>query len=220
MKAGDALPPEREMLVEYGVGRGTLREALRYLEMQGVITIRPGPGGGPAVNQPGPRHLARNLSIILEFARTPLRAIVETRSVIEPAIAASAATRIDAEHLQEIKRSVERMRDNPGNLDIFLTENEHFHDLIAWSSDNTVFGYLLSSLHWISDGTVMGVQYPLWAQKVVAKAHKRIYEAIASGDPERSKEAMTAHVAEYARYLEERYPELLDQTIRWDRLPS
>jgi DNA-binding FadR family transcriptional regulator len=208
------------MLAEYGVGRGTLREALRYLEMQGVITIRPGPGGGPTVSRPGPRHLARNLSIPLEFARARFRAIVETRSLIEPAVAAAAATRIDAEHLEEMRQSLERLRAHPGDIEVFLSENTHFHDLMAWSSGNTVFGYLLSSLEWISDGTAMGVQYPLWAQKVVAKAHQRIYEAIASGDAERARHEQASHLAEYVRYLEDRYPDILDQPIRWERLPT
>jgi DNA-binding FadR family transcriptional regulator len=212
------LPGEREMLIEYGVGRGTLREALRLLEMQGVITIRPGPGGGPIVSRPDPRYLASTLSMVLEFAGTSFRAIVETRLVIEPAVAALAAKHVDKEHLGEIQKSVERLSTNIGNVEVFLDENKHFHDLIAWSSGNTVFGYLLSTMHWINDGTVMGVQYPEWAQKVVAKAHQRIYEAIASGDVERSRDAMTAHSQEYVRYLDEHYPDLLDQTVRWDRL--
>jgi DNA-binding FadR family transcriptional regulator len=218
LKPGDMLPGEREMLVEYAVGRGTLREALRLLEMQGVITIRPGPGGGPTVCRPDPRYLASSLSMMLEFAGTSFRAIVETRSVIEPAVAAQAATKIDKEHLDEIRKSVERLGANVGNLEVVLEENRHFHDLIAWSSGNTVFGYLLSTMHWISDGTAMGVQYPEWTQKVIAKAHQRIYEAIASGDAERSRDVMASHNLENVKYLEEHYPDLLDQTIRWDRL--
>ena len=47
---GTLLLPEREMLQRYGVARGTLREALRFLEIQGVLTIKPGPSGGPTVN--------------------------------------------------------------------------------------------------------------------------------------------------------------------------
>jgi DNA-binding FadR family transcriptional regulator len=208
------------MLTQYGVSRGTLREALRYLEMQGVITIRPGPGGGPVVNRPAPRYLARNLSIMLEFAGTPYRAIVETRCVIEPAVAAAAATRMDAEHLERIRASVERMKAHPGEIDVFLAENSNFHDLVAWSSGNLVFGYLLSSLQWISVGTDMGVQYPDWAQKVVVKAHERIYKSLADRNEEGARQAMTSHVNEYARYLEQYYSHLLDQTIRWEHLPS
>jgi DNA-binding FadR family transcriptional regulator len=218
LKPGDMLPPEREMLAEYSVGRGTLREALRFLEMQGVITIRPGPGGGPAVSAPDSRYLAGTLSIMLQFARTPFRAIIETRRVIEPAVAASAAERATPETIAEIGESVTRMDDNLDNLETFLQENSQFHDLIAWASGNTVFGYLLSSLHWIDDGTALGVQYPEWTRRVVAKAHRRVYEAIKKRDADAAYSAMSAHSREYQRYLEEKYPELLDQLVRWDRL--
>ncbi len=218
MKAGEMLPPERDMLVEYAVGRGTLREALRFLEMQGVITIRPGPGGGPVVSVPDSRYLAGTLSMMLQFARTPFRAIVETRVVIEPAVAAAAATRADSKRVEEIRRSVERMTAQIGHVDVFLEENVRFHDLIAWSSGNTVFGYLLAALHWINDGTALGVQYPEWAQKVVAKAHQRIYDAIAAHDAEQARTSMSAHTSQYQRYLEEHYAPLLDQLVKWNRL--
>ena len=62
---GSMLPPERDMLVKYDVGRGTLRESLRFLEMSGVITIKPGPGGGPVVCEPDSRDLAGSLGLSL-----------------------------------------------------------------------------------------------------------------------------------------------------------
>src|ERR1700761_327644 len=63
---GTLLLPEREMLQRYGVARGTLREALRFLEIQGVLTIKPGPSGGPTVNTPDPRSLASAIALLLQ----------------------------------------------------------------------------------------------------------------------------------------------------------
>ncbi len=220
LSSGDMLPSEKEMLSQYSVGRGTLREALRFLEMQGLITIKPGPGGGPTISTPGSRYLAGTLSIVLQFAQTPFRAIVEARSVIEPAVAAAAATRIDGEHLQLIAASLERMTANTGNTVVFLEENARFHDLIAWASGNMVFGYLLSSLQWISDGSVLGVQYPEWAQRAVSKVHRGIYRSIAAGNAEQAGTRMQDHYAQYLGYLSEYYPEVLEQRISWDRLPT
>ena len=216
LKPGDQLPPEREMLTEYVVARSTLREALRFLEMQGILVIRPGPGGGPTVSVPEPRYLAGNLSMILEFAHVPFRAVIETRGVIEPVVAASAATRITRQQLRDIADSIEAMAASNLDLAAFMNENLRFHDQIAWASGNTVFGLLLSSVQSISFGTVLGVQYPEWARKVIVNAHRRIHAALADGDADAARQTMAAHNREYLRYLEDRYPELLDQIIQWE----
>lgn len=207
------------MLAEYRIGRGTLREALRYLEIQGVITIRPGPGGGPVVSVPEPRVLASSIALVLQSTKTEFRAIVDIRSVIEPALAARAAEHADPAHLSLLRESVEAMERSLGDHDSFLAENERFHDIIAASSDNTLFGYLMASLHWIGDGSVVGVRYPDWAQKVVAKAHRRIYEAIAAQDSQQASEWMLQHVREFGHYLDEQYPQVMNQIVRWDHVP-
>ena len=215
---GTMLASEKDMLLDYEVGRGTLREALRFLEMQGVITIRPGPGGGPVVNSPDARDLAQSLSLFLQLLRTPFRSIVEARMVLEPAMAASAAERIDQDHLDEIRASVERMEANLGDIDDFLRENERFHELVAWSSGNSLFGLLISSLHWITDGTALGVDYPPLRQKAVATAHRGIYEAIASRTPDVARAAMERHIGEFAKYIERYYPAIWDSPLRWDQI--
>src|SRR4051794_1844056 len=65
MQPGDRLPPEREMREQFGVGRGTLREALRVLEAEGLIIVRAGPHGGPVVTKPDAERLARMLILLL-----------------------------------------------------------------------------------------------------------------------------------------------------------
>ena len=89
--AGDALPPEKDMLIAYGVGRDTLREALRVLELQGVIVLRPGRGGGPVVARPDSRHLASTLALLMQFGQTPFASILETLEVSNRTEAAVAA---------------------------------------------------------------------------------------------------------------------------------
>ncbi len=153
LPAGSHLPPERDMLGAYGVGRNTLREALRVLELQGVLTIRPGPGGGPVVAAPDSRHLASTLALLLQFADTPFRAVIETRLLLEPITARLCAERGDPALLGELRASVDRMAAAVDDSDAFLGENRVFHDLVAWGSENPLFGYCINSLHWITDGT-------------------------------------------------------------------
>ena len=94
---GDRLPPEHLMLEQYGVGRGTLRESLRFLELQGALVLKPGPGGGPIVNHPDAGTLSASLSLLLQFDNAPFSTIMEARSVMEPSLARMAAERMTPE---------------------------------------------------------------------------------------------------------------------------
>ena len=82
LKPGDLLLPERTMLERYQTGRGTLREALRLLEFQGVISLKPGPRGGPVLQRPSATHLASTLVLLLQLKEAPFRSIVEVRSAM------------------------------------------------------------------------------------------------------------------------------------------
>src|SRR3954468_8843649 len=91
LQPGARLPSEREMREQFGVGRGTLREALRVLEAEGLITVRSGPHGGPVVARPDANRLARLLILLLISWGTTLRAVYDVRIVLEPLAAGRAA---------------------------------------------------------------------------------------------------------------------------------
>ncbi|WP_395154851.1 FadR/GntR family transcriptional regulator [Ilumatobacter sp.] len=215
LESGAMLASEKEMLDRYEVGRGTLRESLRFLEMNGVITIKPGPGGGPTVCEPDSRDLAGALGLFLQLHGTPFSAIVEVRQLLEPAIAALAATKMTDEHAAELKASVDSMEVNLDVESEFLAENERFHELVAWASDNAMFASLIASLHWITDGAFLGVDYPRRRREAVVAAHRRIYEALTSGDPDKASEAMGAHIDEFAKYLKRYYPAVFASPLSW-----
>jgi GntR family transcriptional repressor for pyruvate dehydrogenase complex len=212
---GDRLPPERAMLETYDVGRGTLRESLRFLELQGVISLKPGPGGGPVVQQPDASSLATSLTLLLQFANAPFRTVAEARGGLEPMMAQLAAERMSDEQLVELKFSVENMYENLGTQTVFLEENKRFHDLIAHGSGNAMFGYLVDALLGILDGSAIGIEYPEIRRVAVHKAHLRIYETLASRDPAGASEAMADHVAQYLKYAEKKFPAVMKAPIVW-----
>ena len=76
---GDRLPREEEMLARYDVARATLREALRFLELQGVIHLQSGRGGGPVVARPQAADFASSMALILQFMDTDLAALLVIR---------------------------------------------------------------------------------------------------------------------------------------------
>ena len=214
-KPGDRLPPERVMLEEYNIGRGTLRESLRFLELQGIIVLKPGPGGGPVVQQPDGSGLATALTLLLQFENAPFRTITEARTALEPMMAQLAALRMGEEQLAELKYSVDHMLDKVGDESVFLEMNKRFHDIIAHNSGNVLFGHLIDTLLGMLDGTAIGVDYPEHRRVAVHKAHAAIYEALAAKDPTAAASAMHDHIIEYANYVERKFPEVLNTPISW-----
>src|SRR5919112_5986576 len=115
LRPGDLLPPERTMLEKYETGRGTLREALRLLEFQGVIALKPGPRGGPVLQDPDASHLASTVILLMQLKQAPFRSIVEVRSALEPMTSSLAAVRMTDEQLSALEDSVFQMRDELDN---------------------------------------------------------------------------------------------------------
>lgn len=215
---GTPLPSERTMLEELEVARGSLREALRFLEILGVISIKTGPGGGPVVAARVSHSLASIIAMYLQLDGAPFLDVLEARLVLEPALARKAAERISDEQIEELHASVQRMDAGLADVDIFLGENDVFHGIIAQAAGNHVFALVISSLNWISDGTPLGVDYPQEVRESVSKEHHRIYKAIAAHDGERAASAMSVHIGDFAAYLERFYPALVDAPLRWDQL--
>lgn len=218
LQPGDPLPAERVMVEKYGMGRTTVREALRLLEYQGAIQIRQGLNGGPFVQNPNSSHFASTIIFFLQMQQTPFKSIVEVRSAIEPMICQLAAERIGDEALQELDRTVQEMKrsidDIPDAAD-FNDMNTRFHNVIAWSSGNPLFQYLADSLLDILDGAVVGLNYTERSQRGVIAAHQAIYEALRQRDGDAAREAMQQHLADWEAYARRRYPEALEQVLPW-----
>ncbi len=218
LEPGTPLPPESQMLANYGVARGTLREALRFLEIQGVISIKTGPGGGPVVGRADSRALGSMIAMLLQMQHTPFRAIVEARQVIEPVLAAKAALRVEPAELEEVHNSILRMEEHLDDFEYFLEENQNFHSLLANAAGNQVFGLMIQSLSWITDGSPLGVDYPRPQRESVTKEHRRIYHAVEAHDPEQAEATMRVHLGDFARYLDRFYASVMDAPVRWDQV--
>ncbi|WP_210717731.1 FadR/GntR family transcriptional regulator [Amycolatopsis acididurans] len=216
LQAGDLLPPERTMLDKYDVGRGTLREALRLLEFQGVIALKPGPRGGPVLLDPDASHLASTVVLLMQLKKAPFQTIVEVRNALEPMISCLAAERITDASLEVLGGTIEQMRDNLGDQTVFLEANKRFHDVIAWSSGNALFGYMVDSLLGIMDGTVIGIDYPAPRRAAILTAHEEILGALTRRDPKESEQRMREHIDAYTRYAQRKFPDVLTEIIPWD----
>ena len=209
-------PPKAALLVAQ-TGRGTLREALRLLEFQGVITLKPGPRGGPVLQDPDASHLASNLVLLMQLKSAPFRNIVEVRTAMEPMISSLAAERMDDEALTDLEGTITQMREEIEDQHSFLDANKRFHDIIAWSSGNALFGYIIDSLSGIMDGTAIGIDYPSHRRQAILKAHIAIFDALKARDPERAEARMREHIGAYERYAARKFPQVLQETIPWEQ---
>jgi GntR family transcriptional repressor for pyruvate dehydrogenase complex len=213
---GDKLLSEQKMVERYGVARGSLREALRYLELQGVLRLKTGPGGGPVVETPSAHHLASTLALLLQFGAAPFRAIIETRAVLEPGMAGLAARNATAGDLGAMDECLAAMRAAIGDPAAFREENRRLHDLIAFASGNAVFRVLIPALHWISDGS--GIDYSGDERRVTIGAMEQILEAIRRREEEAAAQAMDRFFKASLTYLGHAYPEIMSRVVAWDRL--
>lgn len=215
VREGDRLPNEAEMMARYGAGRPTVREALRLLETRGLIMLKTGPGGGPIVRRPPKGSLSEALSLVLQVEGASFADVTDARIALEPMIARRAAERITEEQLAELEDSIRRLRDHPGDHEVFVAENERFHTLIAEAAQSVVLDVFVSTLQTIADGVRVGIQYSARKQAAIATAHTSIVEALRARDPERAELAMRGHLAEAERYWRHRYPELMTRPVRW-----
>lgn len=220
LPVGTMLPTEREMLANYGVARATLREALRFLEMQGAIEIKTGAGGGPILSQPGFRPLAGALALVLQLERTSFRAVMEARLELEPMLARRAAVHRSDEDLEHLAASLAAMQKADAGTEEFLEQNRIFHIRIAEAGGSPVLYHIIGSLSWIEDGTAIGIGYARGTHKPIQAAHRRIFEAIEAKQPDVAEAAMRLHVNEAVQYAEKHYRQVLDQPVPWSKVEA
>ncbi len=213
MGPGDRYLSEVEGMRRHNVGRGTYREALRFLENQGLIVMRPGPGGGPEIVQPGWPHLASTIALLLQFSGAPLRSVLDAREVIEPGMAELAARNATGDELAQMARDLEAIAAGIGSYRTFVTAYETYWRHLAESSHNALFAVLSPALRAIvnSAGFVPDERYRL---EVLARL-RTVHEAVAARDAARARDVMRELEEEFGRRLRRGYPRQIAQVIAW-----
>lgn len=211
LKPGSSFATEAELLTQFNVSRPTLRESLRILESQGVLDLRPGPGGGIIVRQPSIDTLAYGMSVFLRLHEVPFITVLKARELIEPALAFEAAMNGTEEDFAGLQASIERMKalDAQSDQEAFLEENRVFHGIIARASGNQVLEMFWSTIGILAAGEQHGVRYSVGNQAHVIKAHQRIVDACRARDGEAAAAEMEKHVMGLENLVRDRYQYLL-----------
>ena len=199
---GEKIPPERELCQKLGVGRASLREALKALEIMGMIEVRL--GDGTYVCDRSEFFSRPLLWAIASSSRVDAQELIEARTLIEVELAGLAAGHGTAEQIARIGAFVDQMvnmRDKPRE---FVQADVGFHLAIGEAASNTILRnalHLIRNLlrNWIlSAVAVKGVPEKACAQ------HRRILLAIRNRDAEAARKQMRRHLEEMAKFVPEK----------------
>ncbi len=192
---GSKLPPERELARQFGVSRPSLRHALKVLESMGVIRQRV--GSGTYLCENAADILRRPLEFVLLLDRISASELIQTRLILEPEVAAQAAENATAEHLRQLKETLDRRLDS---LEAILNADLAFHHVIFIASANRLCVRLFSAMHEaLARAMRITSRQVNWSHTL--SYHRRIYEAIYARDADRAREAMRTHLKEARRIL-------------------
>ena len=198
---GEKIPAERELCQKMGVGRASLREALKALEIMGLIEIRL--GDGTYVCKRSDFFARPLLWAIASSGETEAHELSEARKLIEVELAGLAAERATADELKLINSYLDQMEQSGPASKEFLNADIAFHLAIGQAGHNAI---LLNALLLIRNLMQRWIGGALAIPGVQGKAllqHKRIFLALSKRDPGSARAAMGAHLEDMASYLGE-----------------
>lgn len=198
---GDRLPPVRELQTALGVGRATLREALRFLEHQGVVELLRGRHGGPVVRVPDEQAVGAQLGLLLHASRSSLHSMLEARAVVEPLVTRLAATAASGDDLAELERLVDGPAAAPDPLAAMMRARE-FHHVIGRASGNVLLECVSRSFDVVVDATTtVGLDYSRERVAQIVADHRLVLDALRVGDGACASAVMARHLGDFATFV-------------------
>jgi DNA-binding FadR family transcriptional regulator len=198
---GESLPTERELVSQTGLTRGSVREALRMLAVEGLVETRHGRLGGNVVTLPRNESMADAVNRFVRGRKLPLRTLQEARETIEPVMAHLAAQRRSDDDLRDLKALHDELVGSVNNLQKFSLVNVKWHNAVAKASGNELLAAVLYSIsHGVHVSTTTEEYDTPDTRRDVINIHGRINEAIEAGNPELAERRMRQHIgATHAR---------------------
>lgn len=201
LKPGDKLPSERDLAAQLGVGRNALREALRGLEMAGVVELRKGPKGGSFVTHGTTELLTQGLMDLLTLQAVTIEQITEARITFEQSVVRMAcrkATQADFNEMRDVLQAAQDAYERK-DFDTKLCKLVEFHIVLGHATHNPVLVFVIKS--------IMGFMLK-YAQHVGPDRNDlsliaigRVIDALRARDEDAASQAMNEHLER----LKERY---------------
>ncbi len=208
LSEGDSLGHEPDLVERFGVSRPSLREALRILEAEGLITVVRGVRGGVVVHEPDERMTARTAALLLQARNVPLADVFEARSLLEPIAAKAIATmrgrRAAIEHLRSLIHEEEAAIGDPERFGI---ANAAFHQQLVSLAGNQTLSIVAEMLNEIVVRAVTAVSRgddgvgSLSVRRRGIRSQERLLELLTAGDGAAAETHWRSHMSVVGRVM-------------------
>lgn len=197
LKAGDKLPPERDLAQAFKVSRASVREAIRVLESSGLVRTRV--GDGTYVETTSLENLVKPLAMVVAGGRESLMEIFEVRKMFEPHLAYLAAERATVDEVLELKSILSHHRKEMGNQELVTEIDYSFHSSLARMAKSRVFLNLYNTLATLINQTREEFLQEGDRPQKSLEGHEEILLAIEKRDPALARKAMSNHLRSIER---------------------
>ena len=208
LSEGDSLGSEPELIARFGVSRPSIREALRILEAEGLISVVRGMLGGVVVHEPDQRMTARTAATVLQARNVPLADVYEARALIEPVavhvVASKRSRRADVEQLQRVLKEQQRLVEE---REAFAPANARFHETLVTLAGNRTLGIVAEMLNEVVARAISAISQTALTPDSVAdrrralRSQERLLSLIEAGKAVEAEEHWRAHMAVVGRIL-------------------
>lgn len=203
LKKGEKLPPERELVEKFQVSRTSVREALRALQIIGLIESRQ--GGGNYIKDSFDDNLIEPLSMMFVLQNSRNSEILELRRVLEVETARLAAKNISDEELTRLKEIIDRMKDLPDEKENVVLDKE-LHYIIAKASGNNLIMSILTAVSSLMDSFIKEAREAIINKdenkSVLLEHHENMYIALKNHDEKEAGKVMKEHMNLIIRHMD------------------
>lgn len=203
-KPGDKLPSEMEIARQFNVGRQTVREALRLLELSGFLKIRKGAGGGSIVTNTIFETLTNSFLDAAHMKNMSIADLTVARNGIEKLVVSLAVSNATDEDITLLKQNISKASDKIDHSIQAHEENIDFHKLLAMASHNSVYTIIIRSIMTVVADFFRVPQMLPISKKILAE-HKNILDAISERDEKRAVSLMNEHICLVGDYIEPKF---------------
>ncbi|HEX2442087.1 MAG TPA: FadR/GntR family transcriptional regulator [Methylomirabilota bacterium] len=204
LRQGQKLPPERQLARDLKASRVAVREALRTLELRGLVDVRQGSTGGYFVREVDDRPLVRDFETMFRLGRVSWPQLIEARRFIEPEVASLAAQRATEADLKTLGAALEQRWEHAAVSGVPARQSYvDFHRALAEAARNPVHAVITHALIELEAEVLdPGPELTQDDSVQIEASHRRIFEAIAAGNAEEARAAMVAHIEDMQARLE------------------